>query len=187
MSSLSIYSDQQPDHLILETQDAQKIASELKAIGVVFERWQPRTPLNRDADDVAVMQAYDTDINRIKSEQGYVTVDVLRVFPDNPKRVEIREKFLNEHTHDDDEVRFFVEGSGKFYLHLNNRVHIVTCIAGDFISVPANVRHWFDMGAEPHITAIRWFKIAEGWVPNFTGDNMSDKFPKHEPSAQAAA
>ena len=34
----------------------------------------------------------------------------------------MRQKFLSEHTHDDDEVRFFVEGAGAFYLRNDDTV-----------------------------------------------------------------
>ena len=40
---------------------------------------------------------------------------------------EMRQKFLNEHTHADFEVRFFVDGSGLFYLHVGDRVYLVLC------------------------------------------------------------
>ena len=47
-------------------------------------------------------------------------------------------------------------------------------------SVPAGILHWFDMGPEPNITAIRFFDNQEGWVPNFTGSDVAEKFPKFE-------
>ena len=38
--------------------------------------------------------------------------NVISIAPDNPKREELRGKFLDEHFHKEDEVRFFVAGSG---------------------------------------------------------------------------
>jgi 1,2-dihydroxy-3-keto-5-methylthiopentene dioxygenase len=89
----------------------------------------------------------------------------------------LRAKFLAEHTHDDDEVRFFVEGAGMFYLHADAHVHMVLCERNDLISVPAGMRHWFDMGADPHFTVIRLFTSPEGWVARFTGDSIATRFP----------
>src|SRR3546814_6097561 len=86
----------------------------------------------------------------------------------------MRAKFLSEHTHADDEVRFFVEGSGQFYLHMNDRVYVMLCEAGDLISVPAGTRHWFDTGPNPMFTAIRLFVSPDGWVADFTGDPIAD-------------
>ncbi|HSO84145.1 MAG TPA: cupin, partial [Thiocapsa sp.] len=78
------------------------------------------------------------------------------------------------------EVRFFVEGSGLFYLHTNGRVYAVICEQGDLISVPDSTTHWFDMGPRPHFTAIRFFTNPEGWVANFTGSDIASRFPRFE-------
>ena len=90
----------------------------------------------------------------------------------------LREKFLSEHTHDEDEVRFFVEGQGLFCLHINDEVLQVLCQAGDWIAVPAGTKHWFDMGSAPNFCAIRFFDNPEGWVARFSGDAIADHFPR---------
>ena len=46
------------------------------------------------------------------AERGFRSVDVVSIAPDNPNREEMRRKFLDEHFHKEDEVRFFVAGSG---------------------------------------------------------------------------
>jgi 1,2-dihydroxy-3-keto-5-methylthiopentene dioxygenase len=88
-----------------------------------------------------------------------------------------RQKFLAEHTHDDDEDRFFARGAGVFYLHVDGKVHAVLCEAGDLLSVPANTTHWFDMGTRPDYVAIRFFHDEDGWVGNFTGNLLAERFP----------
>lgn len=186
MSALTVYSESNPKDYLLYTTGYDAIRRELNNIGVHFERWSPRQPLPKDADDQAVLSAYKTDIDRISQAEGYNSVDVIRVLPDNPKCDEIRSKFLTEHTHDDDEARFFVEGSGVFYIHLNQKVYMILCEQGDYLRVPKNTPHWFDMSAAPHITAIRWFTRPDGWVAQFTGENYSEMFPKYERSQEAA-
>ena len=47
----------------------------------------------------------------------------------------------------------------------------------DLISVPAGMRHWFDMGPAPNFTAIRMFTTPDGWVARFTGDPIASHFP----------
>jgi len=44
--------------------------------------------------------------------------------------------------------------------------------------VPAGTKHWFDMGAEPYFCAIRFFDNPEGWVAQFSGDPIADRFPR---------
>ena len=96
----------------------------------------------------------------------------------HPDRQALRQKFLAEHTHSEDEVRFFVEGRGLFCLHLGEEVLQVLCEAGDWIAVPAGTRHWFDMGPEPHFCALRFFDNPAGWVAEFTGDQIADHYPR---------
>ena len=176
MSRLTIFADDSAQ-LLLDTTDGEAIAAALRPIQVRFERWSASRELPLHIDDAAVMEAYGDDIERLKAECGYQSVDVLRCLPDNPKRGELRRKFLDEHTHDDDEVRFFVEGAGVFYLHAAGKVHMTLCERGDLISVPAGTRHWFDMGPAPHFTAIRLFTTPAGWVAKFTGEPIARNFP----------
>ena len=180
MSRLTIYRDDPPETLLLDTRDGREIAAALEPIGVRFERWAASRQLPTDVDDAAVMEAYRSDIERLKADCGYQSVDVLRCLPDNPKRLELRQKFLDEHTHDEDEVRFFVEGAGVFYLRAAGKVHMTLCERGDLIGVPAGTRHWFDMGPAPHFTAIRLFTTPEGWVARFTGEPIARRFPSFE-------
>lgn len=186
MTILTIYAVSSPDDVLMTTTQIDGIVTELGKIGVGFERWIPQAPLSQKADDQAVLTAYADDIERTRRAEGYNAVDVVRVFPDHPKRDEIRAMFLAEHTHDDDEARFFAEGSGMFYIRADEKIFMILCKTGDYIRVPRNAPHWFDMGAMPHITAIRWFTRPDGWVARFTGERYSEMFPKYEPSEKAA-
>ena len=174
-SQLGIYEDQTAA-LLQQTADQKEIAAHLRAIGVRFEQWEALQPLTSSSSSEEIQEAYRTDIDRLKEENGFQSVDVLRMSPDHPKKGELRQKFLNEHTHDEPEVRFFVEGSGLFFLHVEGRVYSVLCEKGDLISIPQNDRHWFDMGIDPLFTAIRFFTRTEGWIAHFTGDPISQKF-----------
>lgn len=167
---------------LLDTSDPMTIAEELGAIGVRFERW-PLRPIPADAGQDAVLAAFAPEVERLKHAQGYRSVDVIRMLPDHPEKATLRTKFLSEHRHAEDEVRFFVEGEGLFTLHARGRVHAVLCVAGDLISVPAGMPHWFDMGPNPRFTAIRLFTNPDGWIAQFTGDGIADRFPRHEPVA----
>jgi 1,2-dihydroxy-3-keto-5-methylthiopentene dioxygenase len=98
--------------------------------------------------------------------------------PDHPERQALRQKFLAEHTHSEDEVRFFVEGCGLFCLHIGDEVLQVLCERNDWLAVPAGTRHWFDMGPAPHFCALRFFNDPAGWVADFTGDPIAERYPR---------
>ncbi len=165
----------------LDSRDPAAIAAALAALGVRFEQW-PSRPIPADADQDAVLSAFAPEVKRLKGEQGYRAVDVIRMAHDHPEKAALRAKFLSEHRHSEDEVRFFVEGEGLFTLRAGDKVYAVLCEQGDLISVPAGTRHWFDMGPNPRFTAIRLFTNPDGWVANFTGDAIADRFPRHEPA-----
>lgn len=186
MSRLTICPENQPDAPILDTRDGTEIAKALNAIGVRFERWSADVQLPPDASDEMILKAYEKDVKRLQEEDGYLSVDVIRVQKNNPDKEALRNKFLNEHTHDEDEVRFFIEGEGLFYLHVADKVYMTLCERGDLISVPAGTTHWFDMGAAPRYACIRLFENPDGWIAKFTGTDIADRFPKYEAADQAA-
>jgi 1,2-dihydroxy-3-keto-5-methylthiopentene dioxygenase len=180
MSRLRIYDEHDASAPITETRDHALIAELLARRGVRFERWDASAPVTPGASQDEVIAAYRGDVDRLMREKNYQAVDVVSLNADHPQKVELRQKFLNEHRHSEDEVRFFVAGSGLFTLHLDNQVYEVLCVQGDLISVPDNTRHWFDMGPNPHFIAIRIFSNPAGWVANFTGDDIAQRFPRYD-------
>jgi 1,2-dihydroxy-3-keto-5-methylthiopentene dioxygenase len=183
MSHLTVYPEDAPSVTEFDSRDGSQISNALREVGVCFERWDASRQLSTHDDDDAIMKAYATDIERLIRANGYRSVDVLRCLPDNPRKAELRSKFLSEHTHDEDEVRFFVEGAGVFYLRLAGKVYRTLCERNDLISVPAGTRHWFDMGPSPHFAVLRLFTTPEGWVARFTGDSIATRFPAFDNQA----
>lgn len=183
MSRLRIFADGDPGNPRSTHHEHAAIAAELARIGVRFERWTASQPVAPGAAPEAVMAAYRTDIDRLVGAHGFNSVDVVSIAPDHPEREALRAKFLDEHTHDEDEVRFFVAGSGQFCLHAGDHVYEVVCEQGDLIHVPDGARHWFDMGPAPHFVAIRFFTRPDGWVGHFTGTDIARRFPRYQPQA----
>ena len=175
---LRVFDDGNSAAVLHETNDSRDIARLLGEIGVRFERWNADEPLDIDASQEEVLRVYAPQVERLKREGNYGSADVIRLRRGTPDTAPIREKFLNEHAHSEDEVRFFVEGRGAFYLRANGKVYQTICVRGDLISVPAGTKHWFDMGADPEFTAIRLFTNQEGWVANFTGDSIAERYPR---------
>ncbi len=178
MSSLSVYHESSPDLPNKVLTHLEDIASTLAAVGVRFERWQAAAPIAAGAGQDQVIAAYRPQIEQLMNERGYVTVDVVSLTSNHPQKAELRAKFLDEHRHAEDEVRFFVAGRGLFTLHIEDYVYAVLCEKNDLISVPAGTRHWFDMGEHPHFVAIRLFNNPEGWVAQFTGEDIASHFPR---------
>lgn len=178
MTHLRHCPDDQPHAALLDTTDYPRIQAALSAVGVQLERWEAAAELPPEASQEDILAAYQSDIDRLVAEAGYQSWDVVSMVPDHPDKAAFRSKFLEEHTHAEDEVRFFVRGQGLFTLHINGQVFELLCEKGDLIRVPAGTRHWFDMGPNPAFTAIRLFNNPEGWIAQFTGDDIAQHFSR---------
>lgn len=177
MTTLTIYEDAAPYPARETLSDFEAIVAAMAACGVRLERWDAGAALGADHTDADILSAYAADIDRLKAAGGYRSCDIARLTKDHPARAEMRAKFLAEHVHDDDEVRFFVEGAGLFCVRSGQAVHALECTKGDLIVLPAGTRHWFDTGGEPSFTAIRLFTTPDGWVARFTGDPIAQAIP----------
>jgi len=182
MTLLTVWPDSDPTTVLVRTSAPGEIAVELKRLGVRYENWPVVDGLSAEPSSEEVLAAYRANVDRVVETEGYILVDALYMTPsDTPEWREsaaaARKKFLAEHTHDDDEDRFFARGAGVFYLHVDGKVYGILCEAGDLLSVPANTTHWFDMGTNPDYVSIRFFHDDDGWVGNFTGSDIALEFP----------
>src|SRR5690606_36022692 len=101
------------------------IAATLTEVGVRFERWQAATQVQPGASQEEVIAAYRPQIDQLMNERGYRSVDVVSLDRKHPQKDELRARFLDEHRHSEDEVRFFVAGRGLFSLHIEDHVYAV--------------------------------------------------------------
>ena len=180
MSELRVFDEGDGARVRVHTRDFEAIREALAAVGIRFERWEARQALRPGASQDEVLAAYQDSVARLMRERGLRSADVLSMVPDHPQREAARAKFLHEHTHSEDEVRFFVEGQGLFSIHTAGRVYFVLCEKGDLLSVPEGTPHWFDMGPQPHFTVIRLFTDTAGWVAQATGNDIAGRFPRLE-------
>jgi 1,2-dihydroxy-3-keto-5-methylthiopentene dioxygenase len=177
MSRLTVTPETSPGAPALRTEDPAIIAQTLAEVGVRFERWDLPVEVSPEADSETLLAAFRPHLDRLMGETSAGTADVIKMRPGNAAYPAMRQKFIDEHIHTEDEVRFFVGGAGNFILHMNGNVYDAHCTEGDLISVPAGVKHWFDAGAEPNATVLRVFTDTTGWTPHYTGDPISALFP----------
>ncbi|MBS0270617.1 MAG: acireductone dioxygenase [Proteobacteria bacterium] len=180
MTQLVVYSAADATDILLDTIDFALIKEELAHTGASIERWKAEEPLSSDSSSEEILTVYKPQIDRLKNERGYSSADVIHVRPGNPNWPALRQKFLSEHTHDEDEVRFFVEGSGAFYLHVGDKVYQIVGTADDLLSVPRGTKHWFDGGSEGNFTVIRLFNDPSGWIAHYTGDAIAESVPTYQ-------
>jgi 1,2-dihydroxy-3-keto-5-methylthiopentene dioxygenase len=164
-----------------KTSDSAEIKKFFNARGILFEQWEAKANLPNDADQDTVLKAYADRLEPYMKANGYKVADVINVHPGLPNIEEIGKKFLSEHTHSEDEVRYFVDGEGLFWFNLDNGkdpIFCLQCQKGDLISVPAGTKHWFDFGPKRFVKCIRVFIDTSGWVPEYTGSHIDEPYNK---------
>ena len=157
--------------------DLPTIQAQLAPLNVQLNHWPTastadallqKAALNED-EKSAVLEAHSPYFEGLKASDGYQTQDLIVLHPDIPNLDVLLQKFAAIHTHDDDEVRYIVDGEGIFGFVLPDQSQILLTVeAGEYINVPAGTEHWFVLTATKRIKAVRYFTTMDGWSPNYT-------------------
>lgn len=147
------------------------VGEALRSLGLSYGRWPRRNVGDGSLD--AVLNAYGPELDSLKAQLAIHSIDRVSVKLGNPDWPALRQRFLAEHTHADAEIRYFLGGSGLFYIRGEKGHFALLCEAGDWIVVPAGVRHFFDAGEQPDFDALRLFSVPQGWEAEFTGAHTS--------------
>ena len=157
--------------------DYDEIKSYLANIGIGYEIWKPAHELDNETTNEQVLEAFANEIEQLKAEGGYQAADVIDLFPDTPNLDTMLAKFSKEHWHDEDEIRFIVEGNGVFHIRPKEGDVVALYVEkGDLARVPAGTWHWFDLRKDKRIRAIRLFQDPSGWTPHYTGSGADEGY-----------
>ena len=163
-----------------ETTDVTEISQRLARIGITLRQWpapgsaRARTLLDKqalsDAEKEELLKLVDDRFDELKREKGYQTRDLVVIHEGIPNLADMLAKFDKIHTHADDEVRYILAGSGYFgFVESDGGQFMLEVSGGDYINVPANTEHWFEMRGCTRCKAVRYFIDTSGWTPNYTG------------------
>ena len=157
--------------------DVSHIQSILAPLHVQLKDW----PTNDSAHDLLnkaqlseeekerVAKAHDHYFAQLQETENYQSRDLIVLHPDVPNLDVLLEKFARIHTHDDDEVRYIVDGEGIFGFVLPSEEQVLLTVeAGEYINVPKDTEHWFVLTETKRIKALRYFTTTEGWTPVYT-------------------
>ena len=113
-------------------------------------------------------EKHQGELDGLKAARGYIEQDVIALGPETPNLDALCAKFVDEHHHDDDEVRFTLGGEGIFDIRSKgDRWMRVVVEPGDLIVVPAGRHHRFLLTEKRAIRCVRLFRDTAGWVPHY--------------------
>jgi 1,2-dihydroxy-3-keto-5-methylthiopentene dioxygenase len=162
-----------------ENTDLGVIQARLNKLGITLKRWpapedsRARALLDQqalnDAEKEELLKGVDNRFEELKRDKGYATRDMIVIHEAIPGLPDMLAKFDKIHLHTDDEVRYILAGKGYFgFVEPDGNQFLLEVAAGDYINVPANAEHWFEMKDSRRIKAVRYFIDTKGWTPVYT-------------------
>lgn len=119
------------------------------------------------------------DVNAIASSRGYKNRDEIAISPTTLPGYEDKVKmFFNEHLHEDEEIRYILDGSGYFDVRAKDDDWIrIKLDKFDLMIMPAGIYHRFTTDADNYTKAMRLFKDDPKWTPITRGsDSDTNEF-----------
>ncbi|MCP3742637.1 acireductone dioxygenase [Rossellomorea sp. BNER] len=150
----------------------QEVKRFLDEQGVLYEHWNieklPNDLQNNfklsDEKKIEILTIFDSEIRSLANRRGYKEWDIVALSDAVPNLDELLKKFKQVHVHTEDEVRAITAGNGIFTIKGDSGYFDVELCAGDVISVPVNIPHFFTLMENRQVVAVRLFIDSSGWV-----------------------
>ncbi|ODQ51932.1 Acireductone dioxygenase [Saitoella complicata NRRL Y-17804] len=119
-------------------------------------------------------------VEAVAKERDYKNRDTVTISPTSLGDLyesKIR-TFFDEHLHEDEEIRYILDGEGYFDVRSKNdewiRLHMVK---GDLAVLPAGIYHRFTPAMSNYTKALRLFKDEPKWTPVSRAEKTTDENP----------
>ncbi|KAF8124357.1 Acireductone dioxygenase ARD family [Boletus edulis] len=117
--------------------------------------------------------AYKDEVLKVAKEREYKNHDVIVINKESlGDEFESKIKnFYHEHMHEDEEIRYILEGSGYFDVREHATESWIRChmSAGDLLVLPAGIYHRFSLDMTNRVQTMRLFKDEPKWIAHNRG------------------
>jgi 1,2-dihydroxy-3-keto-5-methylthiopentene dioxygenase len=167
--------------------DLSEIVRELTSLGIYLKHYDPGTSLLfpdlleqdvlTDSEKQYIVELHNSVFECLLQENGSLWCDLLSVHPGSPNLQMLTDAYSRYHTHPAAEPLYVLAGEMIFGFVKSDGSQVQLLVQSqDYIYIPADVEHWCSLTTSLHFKAVRYFTSAEGWIPSYTGTQLSDSF-----------
>ncbi|SDA68103.1 1,2-dihydroxy-3-keto-5-methylthiopentene dioxygenase [Pseudomonas sp. NFPP33] len=176
MSSLAVHLHTSPELPNKVLNHADDIASTLAAVGIDYRQMELPAALRPGCEQAEFDAAYGLWLQAFMGKEGHVHQELFNLQRNHPQKLELRARYLDEQVQSSASTWLFLGGFAQLSVHLDGYVYVLQGERGDLLTLPAGTRHWFDLGEEPHLLALRLSPSED--TPERTGDDIASRFPR---------
>ena len=121
-------------------------------------------------------------VNKIASDRSYKNRDEIEISPTTlPNYEEKVKNFFHEHLHEDEEIRYILDGHGYFDVRSKEDDWVrIRLEKGDLMIMPAGIYHRFTTDEGNYTKAMRLFKEDPKWTPLQRGEETDQNSFRRE-------
>jgi 1,2-dihydroxy-3-keto-5-methylthiopentene dioxygenase len=168
--------------------ERQAIFTQLDPLHIRLNQLDPAAPflpelLERDLLEESAKQKildfYEDYFEFLKQEGGYLWADLLSLHPGSSNLHILTTTYSRYHKHTAPEALYVLAGEAIFGFVQPDRSQVQLLVQPyDFIHIPAQTEHWFNLAASLHLKTVRYFTTADGWIAHYTGTEIQDSLGK---------
>ncbi len=176
MSSLAVHLHTSPELPNKVLNHADDIASTLSVVGIDYRQVELPAALRPGCEQAEFDAAYGLWLQAFMAQEGHVQQELFNLQRNHPQKLELRARYLDEQVQSSASTWLFLGGFAQLSVHLDGYVYVLQGERGDLLTLPAGTRHWFDLGEEPHVLALRLSPSED--TPERTGDDIASRFAR---------